>query len=57
MRAGVTAADMPDLESKISDLGEGTINLRYQSNNVLARDKVLYYGHAVAAVGRRADTR
>ena len=37
-------------ESKIADLGEGTINLRYQSNNILARDKVLYYGHAVAAV-------
>ena len=26
------------------------INLRYQSNNILARDKVLYFGHAVAAV-------
>jgi len=50
VRAVVTAADLPDLESKISELGEGTINLRYQSNNVLARDKVLYFGHAVAAV-------
>ena len=50
VRAVVTAADLPDLESKIADLGEGTINLRYQSNNVLARDKVLYNGHAIAAV-------
>ena len=49
-RAVVTAADLPDLESKITELGEGVINLRYQSNNILARDKVLYFGHAVAAV-------
>ncbi|RPJ36638.1 MAG: xanthine dehydrogenase family protein molybdopterin-binding subunit, partial [Chloroflexi bacterium] len=50
VRAVVTAADLPDLESKITELGEGVINLRYQSNNILARDKVLYFGHAVAAV-------
>ena len=50
VKAVVTAADLPDVESKIADLGEGTVNLRYQSNNVLARDKVLYWGHAVAAV-------
>src|SRR5688500_12302369 len=50
VRAVVTAKDLPDVESKIADLGEGTINLRHQSNNILARDKVLYFGHAVAAV-------
>ncbi len=50
VRAVITAQDLPELESKIADLGEGSINLRYQSNNTLARDKVLYYGHAVAAV-------
>lgn len=50
VRAVVTAKDLPDVESKVADLGEGTINLRHQSNNVLARDKVLYFGHAVAAV-------
>jgi xanthine dehydrogenase molybdenum-binding subunit len=50
VRAVVTARDLPDVESKIADLGEGTINLRHQSNNVLARDKVLYFGHALAAV-------
>ena len=50
VRAVVTAADLPDLESKITELGEGVINLRYQSNNILARDKVLYFGHALAAV-------
>src|SRR4030095_8123178 len=50
VRAVVTAKDLPDVESKIADLGEGTINLRHQSNNILAKDKVLYFGHAVAAV-------
>jgi CO/xanthine dehydrogenase Mo-binding subunit len=50
VRAVVTAKDLPDLESKMADLGEGTVNLRYQSNNVMAKDKALYYGHAVAAV-------
>src|SRR5215211_7390866 len=50
VRAVVTANDLPDVESKIAELGEGTINLRHQSNNILAKDKVLYFGHAVAAV-------
>src|SRR6266542_6695943 len=50
VRAVVTAKDLPDVENKIEDLGEGTINLRHQSNNVLAKDKVLYFGHAIAAV-------
>jgi CO/xanthine dehydrogenase Mo-binding subunit len=49
VKAVVTAADLPDIADKIVDLGEGAINQRYQSNNVLAQDKVLYYGHAVAA--------
>lgn len=50
VKAVVTARDLPDVASKIADLGEGTINLRHQSHNVLAKDKVLYFGHAVAAV-------
>jgi xanthine dehydrogenase molybdenum-binding subunit len=50
VRAVVTANDLPHVESKIAELGEGTINLRHQSNNILAKDKVLYFGHAVAAV-------
>ena len=50
VHAVITAKDFPDLESKIVELGEGVVNRRYQSNNVLARDKVLYFGHAVAGV-------
>jgi len=50
MHAVITAEDLPDLESRIVELGEGIVNRRHQSNNCLARDKVLYFGHAVAAV-------
>lgn len=50
VKAVVTAEDLPALASKVSSLGEGSANLLYQSWNVLARGKVLYYGHAVAAV-------
>jgi CO/xanthine dehydrogenase Mo-binding subunit len=50
VRAIVTADDFPDVASKIADLGEGTINLRHQSHNVMAKDKVTYFGHALAAV-------
>ena len=50
VHAVVTARDLPDLESKIVELGEGVVNRKYQSNNILAREKVLYFGHAVAAI-------
>ncbi len=48
--AVVTSADLPQLGDKIENLGEGAVNSKYVSMNVLARDKVLYDGHAVAAV-------
>lgn len=48
--AVVTAADMPRHKDEIAELGEGAVNLAYLCQNVLARDKVLYKGHAVAAV-------
>ena len=49
--AVITAKDLiPKHEQLYKDL-EGTLHsLRYLSNNVLAEDKVLYSGHAVAAV-------
>lgn len=51
VRAVVTAADLPSLEDKFEEMGEGgTANMRYSSNNILADDKALYDGHAVAAV-------
>ncbi len=50
VRAVVTSADMPQPGDRIAELGEGSVNLRHLSANVLAREKVLYRGHAVAAV-------
>ncbi|MBI4641280.1 MAG: xanthine dehydrogenase family protein molybdopterin-binding subunit [Candidatus Tectomicrobia bacterium] len=50
VKAVVTAKDLPKLPDKVVDLGEGPVNFRYLSNNILADDKVLYRGHAVAAV-------
>lgn len=50
VKAIVTAADMPDVGEKIQALGEGAIGLKYLSANLLATDKALYHGHAVAAV-------
>jgi CO/xanthine dehydrogenase Mo-binding subunit len=50
VRAVVTAADFPQGEDRIVDLGEGATPLSYIRGNMLAREKALYAGHAVAAV-------
>ena len=50
VKAVVTAADFPDLASEMHEGGEQASNLRDLSLNVMARDKALYDGHAVAAV-------
>ena len=50
VEAIVTSADFPDPGDKIAELGEGAINLKHLSSNCLARGKVLYKGHAIAAV-------
>ncbi len=50
VRAIATSADLPDATDKIADLGEGSVNLKHLSDNVLAHDRVLYRGHAIAAV-------
>ncbi|MEM7236076.1 MAG: xanthine dehydrogenase family protein molybdopterin-binding subunit, partial [Planctomycetota bacterium] len=50
----VTGADFPNLEDKIANLGEGAVNLAHLSANCLANGKVLYKGHAVAAVAARS---
>jgi CO/xanthine dehydrogenase Mo-binding subunit len=50
VEAVITAADVPHPGERTADLGEGAMKVKYLSNNVLARDKVLYRGQAVAAV-------
>jgi CO/xanthine dehydrogenase Mo-binding subunit len=49
VKAIVTGADIPECRAKLM-LGEGAIDLHDVGDNVLARTKVLYEGHAVAAV-------
>ncbi|TWT34876.1 xanthine dehydrogenase family protein molybdopterin-binding subunit [Blastopirellula retiformator] len=48
-----TGQDWPDLIDKVADLGEGAVNLHDLAQNCLAVDKVLYKGHAIAAVAAR----
>jgi CO/xanthine dehydrogenase Mo-binding subunit len=48
--AVVTAADFPEIPSEEAVSGDGFVNYRHVSGNMLARGKVLYDGHAVAAV-------
>ncbi|HVZ07108.1 xanthine dehydrogenase family protein molybdopterin-binding subunit, partial [Rhodopila sp.] len=50
VKAVVTAEDLPDIPSEEAFVGEGPMNFRDLSLNVLARGKALYEGHAVAAV-------
>ena len=51
VRAVVTGKDMPQISARVMDLGEGAFqNMGFISMNVLARDKALYKGHAIAAV-------
>src|SRR5437667_5814152 len=50
VRAVVTSADFPNIPSEEAFVGEGPMNFRDLSYNCMARGKVLYDGHAVAAV-------
>ena len=51
VKAVVSAQDLPEVSASITDLEEGAIvNYGFYSRNVMAREKALYIGHAVAAV-------
>ena len=50
VRAVATADDLVEVVDKLSNIGETTVNVREIAKNSLASDKVLYTGHAVAAV-------
>ena len=50
VKAVMTGADLPELPDKAEPIGEVPTNLRHAALNILARNKVLYNGHAVAAV-------
>ena len=51
VRAIVTGADFPAVRHELLNLGTaGVLNIREMSENCMAKDKVLYDGHALAAV-------
>src|SRR5215475_13795223 len=50
VKAVVTWEDFPPIPSEEAFVGEGPMNFRDLSRNCMARDKVLYDGHAIAAV-------
>ena len=51
--AVVTARDLPEARERTVSLGEEAADLQYRRDNTLASDKVLYAGHAIAAVAAR----
>jgi len=50
VHAVITSKDMPEIGSKITDLGEGMFDLNDLKRIILATDKVVYKGQSVAAV-------
>src|ERR1700684_1822773 len=50
VKAIITGADIPEIPGSTAMMGELVVNTHYLSLNVMARGKVLYDGHAVAAV-------
>ena len=50
VHAIVTNADFGSTRDAVVDLGEGATSLKWLRDNVLASDKALYKGHAVAGV-------
>jgi len=51
VEAVVTSADLPEVSAEVSEQEEGaSVNYGFYSRNVMAREKALYLGHAVAAV-------
>ena len=50
VKAVITRDDFQDLPSEFVPAGEMLVNYRDMVRNVMAREKVLYEGHAVAAV-------
>jgi len=50
VKAVLTGRELPELPNRMEALGEIPFNPMHCAHNVMARDKVLYNGHAVAAV-------
>jgi CO/xanthine dehydrogenase Mo-binding subunit len=49
VKAVITGADLPATKAKLA-IGEGALDLADMGDNLMAHDKALYHGHAVAAI-------
>ena len=56
VKAIITSKDFQDLPSEFVPAGEMMVNFKDMTRNIMARDKVLYEGHTVAAVAAINDT-
>jgi len=56
VKAVVTREDFADMPVEYASIGEMTINLRDLTRNIMAREKVLYDGHPVAAVAAVSES-
>ncbi|MBM3487074.1 MAG: xanthine dehydrogenase family protein molybdopterin-binding subunit [Alphaproteobacteria bacterium] len=56
VKAVVTRDDFPDMPVEYAAAGELTINFRDVTRNMMAREKVLYDGHPVAAVAATSES-
>ena len=54
VKAVVTAADLPEQKFEYVGPERVALNFWHNTRNIMAREKALYEGHAVAAVGPRA---
>jgi len=54
--AVATAADLPAIASEVMQMGESSSDVKDLARNNLALEKVLYHGHAVAAVAATSLT-
>ena len=54
--AVATAADFPAIDAEVVQMGETSADIRDLARNCLAQDKVLYHGHALAAVAATTQT-
>ncbi|MFN0317781.1 MAG: xanthine dehydrogenase family protein molybdopterin-binding subunit [Burkholderiales bacterium] len=55
VKAVITSADLCDLPSEFIPAGEMMVNFKDMTRNVMAREKALYEGHAIAAVAAVSD--
>ena len=55
VKAAVTRDDFPEMPDEMAAVGELMINFRDVTRNMMAREKVLYDGHPVAAVAATSD--